>query len=160
MHGMKLVLSAGGLWALFCAWLWSAGHAPSRTLVPIPRELYYAAQALFVMPLLIAQWKLATWVGARFGRSSTDALSDGMSQALFAPLLVLLLLPDVVSYAYFGFASLGPLVRVTAPLTFCASLVLATHHVARASGRPYARCVGVAFGALLAQALLGAPLLR
>lgn len=160
MRGVNLLWLSGAVWALFCAWLWSAGHAPSRTFVPIPRELYYAAQALFVIPLLLMQWKLATWLAARLGGSVPKVLASGMAEALAVPLLVLFLLPDLVSYGLFGFGSLGKLVRVTAPLSFVVSLALGTIAVARASGRSYPRSAGAALAALLAQALLGAPILR
>jgi hypothetical protein len=163
--GAVAVAAASGLWALFCLLLARAGHAPSRVLVPLPRESYYLAQALFVLPLMLLSWLLcalvAVWVGRALGGSGRfRAALNTLGLSLALPLMALFLLPDMLAYAAFGFSALGPLVRVTAPLSFVATLALAAlaMHVSHALPRGRAFAAGAA--GVFAQAALGGLLLR
>lgn len=164
-HAALAVLAAGALWSVFSLVLASQGHAPSRVLVPIAREHYYAAQALFVLPLLALQWAVCSLVSFRSARAlggagSFDETLRLLGFALGLPLLLLFLLPDVVCYALSGFASLGKLVRVTAPLTFVVSTWAAARGLRRVHGLSRLRALAAASVGVLAQAALGAPLLR
>jgi hypothetical protein len=163
--GAAAVLLAGLAWAAFCLQLAGDAHAPSRVLVPIARQDYYRAQALFVVPVLFVSWALCAVVSAWVARGARGAGAGAPSAgpigvALAAPLLVLFLGPDAVAYALHGFGALGKVVRVTAPLALVATIALiarvlrATHQVSRR------RAWAAAAAGVIAQALLGAPLLR
>ncbi len=163
--GAGAMLSAGSCWAVLCALLARDGHMPSRTLVPIARETYYAAQASFVIPLLILLWllcSLLTTAAARAlgGRGRFVATANGLGFALGLPLLVLFLLPDLVVYATHGFAALRFLLRVTAPLSFLTTLWLATVAVRASQQLGRGRAFLAAAAGVLAQAALGGILLR
>ena len=155
----------GLLWALFCWTLARAGHAPSRVLVPIPRHSYYTWQAVFVLPVLFVQWQCCTSVAhasarALGGRGARALLRDALAHALGWPLLGLFLLPDIFGFYARGFGFLGTLVRFTAPLAFLTSLMAATYAVRTQHGLSYTRAAAAAAAGMLAQALVGAPLLR
>ena len=165
MRGRALLVIAGLVWALFCVALAGGGHAPSRVFVPIPRHVYFAAQAAFVVPLLALQWKLCSWVVERTsralgGRAEGTELADDLAQALAWPLLVCFLLPDVIAYELRGFAALGMLVRFTAPLTLLATLAAATHAVRRQHALSLPRAFLAGAAGVFAQLLAGSPLLR
>lgn len=159
------VLAVGVLWSVFSLVLANDGNAPSRVLVPIARQHYYVAQALFVLPLLALQWAVCSLVSFRVARAlggggSFGATLERLGFALALPLLLLFLLPDVVCYALSGFSSLGKLVRVTGPLTFVVTLWAATRALRRVHGLSRSRALAAACAGVLAQAALGAPFLR
>jgi hypothetical protein len=162
---IAIVLVAGAIWACLCLILYRAGHAPSRTLVPIARADYYLYQACFVVPLLLAQWCLASAVARRIARAlggSGEArqLTDQIAPALALPLILLFLAPDLLTYAWLGFSALAKLVRITAPLSFLGSVWLGTRAVRRTQGLRGGRALLAAFLAVLAQSLVGGVLLR
>jgi len=153
------------VWALFCLALAHEGRVPSRTFVPIPQRHYYAVQALFVTPLLLLQWlvcsAISTTVARALGGSARfRETANKLGLALALPLLVLFLLPDVVVYALWGFPALGKLVRVTAPLSFAVTMSAVTASLQTLHGLSWARAFSAAALGVLAQTLLGAPLLR
>lgn len=165
VRGAASVAVAGAAWAVLCLVLAADGHAPSVTLVPIPREHYYLAQAAFVLPLLLAQWGLCvaatqTVAKALGGRGEVVPTANGLGLALAAPLLLLFLLPDAVAYAVGGFAWLGPLVRVTSPLAFVATIGVATVVVRVGHGLARGRAFVAALAGVVVQAALGGVLLR
>lgn len=160
-----LLLLAGLVWSLFCTILACAGHAPSFTMLPIPRDQHYAVQALLVVPLLFGQWRLCLFVVERLTRERAahaqhDTLGARISTAIGLPLLALFLLPDVITYALAGFSALGKLVRLSAPISFVVTVALVARAVRRERGITPPRALVVALVAVLAQALLGAPFLR
>jgi hypothetical protein len=160
-----LVALTGAVWALFCWWLARAGHAPSRTLVPIPREHYYFAQAGFIVPLLLLQWALLSIVSTRVSRAlggsaSVAASAAALASALYAPLIGLFLLPDLLVYVCFGFTALAKLFRFTAPLSFAATLYLATRQLARVQQLTTSRALLAALAGVFVQAFVGGLLLR
>lgn len=160
-----IVLAAGAIWACFCVLLHRTGHAPSRTLVPIARADYYLYQACFVVPLLLAQWRLASAVAHRVaralgGRGEAAPLTVQLAPALALPLIVVFLVPDLVTYAWLGFAALAKLVRITAPLSFVCSVWLGTRAVQRVHRLGGGRALVAALVGVLAQALVGGVLLR
>jgi hypothetical protein len=163
--GAVAVASAGAVWAILCGLLAAGGHAPSVTLLPIPRERYYLAQALFVVPVLLAQWALCAALAhaaarALGGRGALPATANALGLALAVPLLVIFLVPDLVAYLSMGFAALGPLVRVTAPLALIGSLVLATAAVRSTHALGTGRALAAAAAGVLAQAAAGGVFLR
>jgi hypothetical protein len=164
-RAIALVAAAGLAWALLCAWLALEGHAPSVTLVPIPRESYYAAQALFVVPVVLAQYAVLGSVAHAMARALGGS---GQRRATFAwlgpafalPILLVLVIPDVLVLATAGFDALAALVRVTVPLLALTTWVTATVAVRRACSLSLGRAALAALVGLIAQAALGAPLLR
>lgn len=166
MNGaLALILAAGGAWSLLCLVLAAGGHAPSATLIPIPREHYYLAQAAFVMPVLLLCWRVsgavahrvAGWLG---GTGSETETLRRLAPAVAVPVLLLLVVPDLVVYVAFGFEALARAVRVTAPLSTLVTLVLATLAVRSAHAVSSARALGAALAGLVVQALVGGALLR
>lgn len=163
--GAAAVLVAGVLWALLCLALAAAGLAPSVTLVPIPAEHYYLAQAVFVVPLLLLQWALASGVAmgvgrAWGGRGGWSGTASTWGFAMAGPLVALFLLPDLLVYGFMGFRALGALVRVTGPLTLVVIVALATVAVRTVHGLSGPKSFVVAVVALVAQGVPAAVLLR
>lgn len=160
-----MVATAGCAWALFCALLARGGHAPSRSLLPIAREDYYHAQSLFVLPVLLGMWLGASLLVHAFARrlggdGKFVGTLNGLGVALAAPLLGVLLLPDIGVYLGLGFASLGPLVRVTGPLAMLATLALAAAVIRSAHHVRSARAWGLSLVFVVLLGLLGGPFLR
>lgn len=163
--GALAVVAAGLLWAALCAVLAADGRAPTVTLLPVPRERYYAAQALFVVPVLLGQWWIASQVSwrlaRRLGGTGTWAGTLGpMGWALALPLLVFFLLPDLVVYLTAGFEGLGRVVRFTAPTSLLGAVVLATRVMRRVHGLGGGRAWAAGLAGVLAQAVAGGVLLR
>ena len=117
-----LVALAGALWAAFCLTLSSGGHAPSVTLLPIPRERYYLFEAAIVVPVLLGQWLATAAIASRLARTEPRATATGLAYAMALPLVTLFLLPDAIVYALWGFEALGRLVVVTAPLLLVSTI--------------------------------------
>lgn len=156
----------GGLSALFLAWLAIAGEAQSGPLlVPIPRASYYAWEAVFVLPLRLAMALVfagsAHAIARRLGGSGTfvDTFDHG-ARALALPFLALWLSPDVALYATGGFERLTAGVRFTAAASTLGTLVLAVLAVRRTHTLSNARAFAAAVVGLVAQAVIGATLLR
>lgn len=164
-QGALAVCVSGAAWSALTLLLHFAGHAPSVTLVPIPRSEYYLWQSLFVVPLLLCLWLLAASVAHGLSRLfaapqpfSRTATVLGFSYA--APLLVFFILPDFVIYATLGFEALSRAARWYAPLTPLATLVLTSLGLRAVHGLRLAPALGIALVALSAQALVGGLLLR
>ena len=164
--GLAWISVQGGLSALFLGWLAVEGEAPSGPLlVPIPRASYYAWEAVFVWPLRLAM--ALAFAGSahafarRLGGSGTfvDTFDHG-ARALALPFLALWLLPDVALYATGGFERLTAGVRFTAAASTLGTLVLAVLAVRRVHTLSAARASGAAVVGLVAQAVIGATLLR
>lgn len=163
--GAVYVLLAGGGWALLCAALATAGHSPSIALVPIPREHYYAAQAVFVVPLLLASWLLCAALARGVARilganGGFVPAANAIAPALALPLLVVFLVPDAIAWMLLGFEALGAVVRVTGPLSFAAMLVCVTVAVRAASSLSTGRAFVAAFCGVFAQGALAGVFLR
>lgn len=153
---------AGLAWSALCVWLAIDGHAPSVTLVPIPRDAYYAAQAAFVIPVLLGQWLVLSAVARRIARSAESFRDTArrLAPAFAYPVLVFLVVPDAVVYLLWGFDALSQAVRVTAPLLALGTWAAVTAALHRGGGIPLGRSILAALVGLLAQAALGAPFLR
>jgi hypothetical protein len=156
---------AGACWALLCGLLAVQGHAPSRAAIGLEPRHHYAAQAVFVTPLLSLQWLVCCSVTARVLRAfgavvNWVATANRLALALALPLIGLLLVPDFVVYATLGFGALGKLLRITGPLCLLASIAIATLALRALYPLSTARvCAASALG-VLAQALLGGLWLR
>jgi hypothetical protein len=163
--GGLLLLGAGLGWALLSAVLAAGGHAPSRVLLPVPRESYYWLQAVIVVPVLFG----ACFVGARVAHRAALALGgsgDGadseriVATAVAIPIAFLLVVPDLAVYFAFGFESLAKLVRVTAPIAGVVTLALATRGFVRGHGLGVVRAFGAGAAGVFTQALLAGIVLR
>ncbi|MCB9603636.1 MAG: hypothetical protein H6721_06020 [Sandaracinus sp.] len=155
------LLSAGLL-----AWLASSAEAPSGPLLlPIAREDYYVWEAALVWPWRVAMALTFAGVATPLahklgGRGDFGSTFDEGAFALALPFLLLWWLPDVALYATGGFDALRSGVRVVAPLATTATWVLATLAMRRAHELSTPRATLVAFVGLVAQATLGALVLR
>lgn len=159
------IVGAGALWALLCLKLGLDGHAPSVTLVPIPKRHYYLAQAAFVVPLLLALWGLCTIVAQRVaerlaGAGTLHDTARGMAPALALPIVVCIVLPDLFVYLSLGFGALAKALSVTAPAAAIASVVLATRAVRKAHALATSRAFVAALSGVLTQAFVGGIALR
>ncbi|MBK7580448.1 MAG: hypothetical protein IPI67_09610 [Myxococcales bacterium] len=159
------VAGTGAAWSMLSALLWAGGHAPSRVLLPVPREIYYLAQAAFVIPILLTCYCVLAVVGhtlaVRLGGSGarrTTFACLGFAYAL--PLLFCLVVPDLVVYGLWGFPALKSVVRITGAVLFVSEWLLVARAVTAAHRLSGARSAVIAFAALLAQAVLGAAVLR
>jgi hypothetical protein len=163
-------LVAGLAWAALCAWLHVDGHAPSAGAPGVPRSSHYLWQAVFVAPLVVALAAVFSAVATRvacgsrvaFGRQERPGPTPRL--ALAAPyglcLLFGFVLPDLIAYAASGFAALAVVLRVTGPVTAVA-LVASGATVLRWRHRvSLGRALGASVAGFVAQAALGAPLLR
>lgn len=164
-HGAALVACAGAIWAWLCLTLAHDGHAPSRSLIPLAREGYYRAQAVFVAPLLLVLWAVCVLVSGALaralgGRGSWDATAGALGGALALPLIGLFLVPDWIAYVQSGFSALGPLVRITAPLSFMTSVALASRALRQVHALSAWRPWLAALAGVLVQAALGGLFLR
>lgn len=163
--GALFVVLAGGGWALLCAALAAAGHSPSVALVPIPREHYYAAQAAFVVPVLLGSWLLCALIAERVARvlggsGGFAPMANALAPALALPLLAIFLVPDAIAWVLLGFDGLGAVVRVTGPLSFVAMLACATMAVRAAASLSTARAFVAALAGVFVQGALAGVLLR
>lgn len=155
------VAIAGAIWAGLCLRLAADGHAPSVTLVAIPRGHYYLAQALFVVPVLLAQWLATAGIAQLVTKARFVALAAALGPALAAPLVVVFLVPDLVAYALVGFGALGKLVRITAPLVVLTTIGLSALAIrAVTEGASRWRAIGTAALAVTIPAVLASTLLR
>jgi hypothetical protein len=165
-RGLAWVALHGGLSAFFLAWLALEGEAPSGPLIaPIPRESYYAWEAVFVVPVRVAMALAfagsAHAIARKLGGSGTfEDTFDRGARALALPFLSLWLLPDVALYLTGGFERLTEGVRFTAAASSLGTLVLAVLAVRRAHALSTGRAIVAALVGLVAQAVLGAPWLR
>lgn len=165
-RGLAWVALQGALGAALLGWLAHEGEAPSGPLLlPIPRESYYAWEAVFVLPVRLAMagtFALAAHQSAKRlgGTGSLGETFDRGAFALALPFLLLWWLPDVVLYATGGFDALSRAVRLLAPLSSLVTAALSVRALRAAHDLSLGRATLAALAGLIAQALVGAPLLR
>lgn len=164
-HGAAFVAGAGAIWAALLLWLHARGHAPSRSVLPIPADDYYFWQALFVIPTLLACWTILTWVSLRIGTAlgghgEFGTLATAIAVAYAAPLAFTFVLPELFAFALFGFDALRVVIRFTAPLSGLVTLVLCTRTLARRLGLPLGRALVAAIAGLAAQGVVAGVALR
>lgn len=159
-------LAVGAAWSGLLLWLHGSGHAPSGPLLaPIPREDYYLAQALFVVPLLFLLWMVASsaahLAARRLGGGAAFAVSSStVALALATPALLAFLAVDAAVLAFAGFDAMSGIMRFTMPLSALWTISLLTIGLGSAHHLSTGRAVVAALAGWLAQALVGAPLLR
>jgi hypothetical protein len=165
LPSLVAVLAAGGSWAAFCVALHGDGHAPSFTGVPIPAAQYYLAQALFIAPLLLVGWVLLaagghgaarTLGGQGTFRGTLAALGLGYG----LPILLVFVLPDILVYAAGGFAELGFVVRLSAPLCALWVTVMSAAGIRAAHELSWGRASAAALAGVVLQGLLVGTLAR
>ncbi len=159
------VASVGLVWALLLLWLYSRGHAPSRSFLPIAPLDYYLWQAAFVVPVMLISWLLLSAVAQRTARALGGSgefaqLAPALATAYAAPLLWLFLVPDIVVFALFDFDALRLLIRVSAPLSGVVTWALCTRAVGHGHGLGPGRALLAAFAGLVVQAAVGGVVLR
>lgn len=162
--GASAIALLGIFWTALSILLWNAGRAPRFVLLPIPADMYYLAQGLFVLPLVTALWWLHSEVAHRLARAAGgEGAEPGVRAALgfayAAPMLVHVLV-ELGVYLALGFDGLTAVARISLPAAalWVWALSAATLRIAHRVSTPVA--IGAAFAGLLLQALLGALVLR
>lgn len=163
--GLLPVLVLGALYAGFSLLLHLGGHAPSVTLVPIPRARYYLWQSAFIAPLFVALWLIYSGVahelcriaGGRGAFRSTLAVI-GLGYAV--PLALLFVVPDLLVYLVFGHGALGKAMRLYAPLSAAGCVLLCALGLRAAHGVTLGRAAGISLAGFIVQAAAGGILLR
>ncbi len=163
--GLAPVLGLGALYAGFALLLHLGGHAPSVTLVPIPRERYYLWQAAFVAPLFVALWLVYGAVAHGLGRLAGGKGAPGATLAVIGigyaiPLALLFVIPDLLVYLVAGHGALARAMRVYAPLAVIACVALCAAGLREAHGLSRGRAAAIALVGFIAQAAVGGVLLR
>lgn len=153
------VLAAGSSWAAFCAVLADAGHQPSFVGLPIEPASFYRYQSVFITPLLIGGWLLMSLTAHHAGKALNGtgtfrgtAAAAGLGYGL--SILLLFVLPDLLVYAVGGFAELGLVFRLSAPLCALWVIVMTTASIRAAHELSWARSIVAALCGVLAQGLL------
>lgn len=155
-----VVLFVAAVWSGFCLVLQVAGHAPSFTVLPVPKAAYYGVQASLLPGLLVVGWLCLSWVAHLGMPGPWLRTARALALPYAGSILWLFVLPDIVGYIAFGFEGLGRVLRWTGPLlvfgAWLSSLgaLRAVHAVSRL------RAGLAALAGLVAQAVLLGPLLR
>jgi hypothetical protein len=163
--GLLPVLVLGALYAGFSLLLHLGGHAPSVTLVPIPRERYYLWQSVFIAPLFIALWLIYGGVAHGLSRLAGGRGAPGSTLAVIGlgyavPLALLFVVPDLAVYLVAGHGALGKAMRIYAPLAAIGCVLLCAVGLRTAHGIARGRAAAISLVGLLAQAAAGGILLR
>lgn len=154
------VLLTGVLWAVLCLVLQLNGHAPSVVLLPVPRHIYYAVQAVLLPGLLVLGWLLLSVVSARIIAAPWRSMARALAPAYAGGLLWFLVVPDVLGYGVWGFEGLAKLVRITGPMVLLGTWWWAALAVSSVFKVDRARAALASFAGLVAQAVLLALVLR
>ena len=153
--GLAVLLYAS-LHAGLSAILFIDGHRPTFGALS---ESHYLLQAILLFPMSAVAWLAfgATHHAiARPGRARMETVA-AMGPAVFLPLALLYVLPDLVGYTIGGFAALAPTARIFAPIALSVAIIGAVRSGGDASfgRRISATCVG-----FVAFALVMTPWLR
>lgn len=163
--GLGPVLALGALYAAFSLLLHLGGHAPSVTLVPIPRERYYLWQAGFVAPLFVALWLVYGVVAhglARLagGQGTAGATLGVIGIGYAVPVALLFVVPDLAVYLVAGHGALAKGMRVYAPLAGLGCLSLCAAGLRAAHGLGPMRAALISVAGFVVQGALGGIVLR
>jgi hypothetical protein len=138
--------------------------AARAVLLPVDPPSYYAAQALFVGPLLVLLATIFAAVAHRLtrgeGRGTWRELWPPLAATYAGVLLLCFLLPDWIAYLLAGRHGMARAMRFYAPLTPLGIILGAAWHLHRRRGVSRGRAALAALAALVAQAAVGVPLLR
>ena len=159
------VVGAGLVWSALCAQLAAKGEVPSGPS-PLPVEVvdWYAAQAKWVVPVLVAQWGFMAWVaqGAAektAGQGTFAATAAGIGVGWGLP-LGLALFVELVVYTVAGMEGLRSGLPLVAPLALAGCLYGTARGLKQAHGFGWEKAAPIALLALMLGAVLGGPFLR
>ena len=162
--GAAAVALTGIGWGALSLLLWSSGRAARFVLLPLDGHDFYLVQGVLMLPLLTVLW----WVMASVSFALAKRLGgEGQRDGVFAALGFAYALPlglhvgaEMTAYLLFGFEALGKVARVSMPLAALWVWVLCAGALRVQLGLTTSRAVLASFAGLLAQLLLGAPILR
>jgi hypothetical protein len=159
------LVALGAAWSALSAILWLQGAEAPAVLLPVAPRSYYGAQALFVAPWLGLLAAIFALVAAALARAMGGAARPAETWRALVPiwslsLLVLFVLPDLAVVLALGREHLPRMMRLYAPLAPVAIVVLATRAVRRLHRVSAPRAAAAVVVALVAQASVGAVLLR
>lgn len=162
--GAAAVALCGLLWTVLLLLLFFDHRAPSVTLVPIPRDLYYMVQGLLTTPILTALWWILCEVAHRLckalgGQGERSAVAATLGFAYALPLTAHVL-AETVAFFGFGFAALASVARLSLPIAALWTWALASLALRAAHRVSWPRAIGSALAGLVVQALLGGIVLR
>lgn len=163
MPARRVFLLASLTWSAFCLWLAADGQSPSFTLLPVPNAHYYLFQAVVLPAVLWMLLRLHAAVIAHcagLGTPLSSRTADALSVSVSGPLWLLWLVPELVTYALFGFEALSAVVRFAAPLTFLLSTAVAARHLHLHEARSVPRATLCAALGLLVLGIAAGPVLR
>ncbi len=161
--GAQPAMLAAAIWALFCLVLQRAGHAPTVTLMAIPRHRYYLFQAAVLVPLLVAMWWFMFRIIAHFGPVDAKVYTPFavfLGYAYSVPLLAAFILPDILVFGLVGHAQMGKWLPYYAWIAPVWTISLCAFGLVVIGGSTRARAIGVSLLAYLMQALVSGAVLR
>lgn len=164
-RGAFAVLSAGLSWAGFSAHLARAEIAPPIVFLPIDPGAYYAAQSVFVVPVLFALWivfaRVALWIGGdRASDGQKARIQDRLGALYGGSLALFFVLPEWLAFGLGGLPALRLAARVSPPVVLGVLMVVGPRILVKDAGvSPFRGALAIGVG-ILAQALLGALFLR
>jgi hypothetical protein len=159
------LVALGLAWSLLSFLLWRDG-APARAVVlPIRPTAYYGAQALFVGPWLALLATIFALVAGGVARAWGGTASLRATWSTLVPiwalsLLALFVIPDLIVVLALGREHLPRAMRIYAPLAPLVITALSTHRLGSMHAVPAWRALLAVVIALVAQASIGAILLR
>ncbi len=170
-RGPWLLLLAALGWSGLSLWLGLAGLAPTRApslgvaLLRVAPEDWYFAQALLIPAVLTLQvWvmaRVAVWFAKRRGAVMRAAgFARPLAGSLGVALLLGLVIPDLVAFAWWGQPGLKSALMLTALAAPLLALALVSAVVRRRLQAGWLASVGIAWVMLLLQGALGGLLLR
>ncbi len=160
-----LVALYASVYAAFCLWLATDGHAPSAASPLLDRETHYRMQAMLLVPVSMIAWlavgatvyAVARALGGTGPRDATIAL---VGRAWAGPTLALFVVPDIATYAARGFDAIAVTTRWTAPLTLIVLAVWLFRGLRREHRLGGARSALAVFAGVVLLGLLHGPWLR
>ena len=159
------VVGAGLVWATLCAQLAADGQVPSGPS-PLPVEVddWYAAQTLWVVPVLVGQWTFMAWVAQSAlekvgGKGSYAVTAVALGPGWAVP-LGLALFAELVVYTVAGIDGLRSALPVVAPLALAGCLYGTARGLRSTHGVGWEKAAPVALLALMFGAVVGGPFLR
>ena len=129
-RGLVAVLQAGFMWAILSGILAALGHRPAHSF--FGAERHFALQAVWVVPVLLVMW----WLGSRAARPTPATPDRRFVQtwglAMAAPLVALLLVPELILLAGVGLEAVTIAARFTLPaaalaMWFLGALAIRSH---------------------------------
>jgi hypothetical protein len=163
--GASAVALLGIFWTGLAVLLWIDHHEPAHVLVPIPRSWYYLCEGLVLTPLLTGLWWLSSELAHRIcarakGEGSEAGTRAALGFAYAVPMLFAHVLPELVAYFVAGFGVLAIVNSITFGIAaiWVWALSAAALRVIHRVSVPIA--IGASVVALMAQALVGALLIR